>query len=157
MSTSAWTEAEWQERCGRLVEIEVSHCVSALVEYVLANDESGELLEGFEGFYVRECPSCGEDVAHDAENDCDDEHGFEAWECPYCEKHVDLDNADTRPQEVYEYWIVSEWLASKLAARGCVIHRDFFNLPLWGRCATGQAIKLDAVIRDVVRELHEES
>lgn len=63
---------------------------------------------------------------------------------------------DLEPQrhEIYEHWIVSEWLAAQLEQRGEVIERDFYGLTLWGRACTGQAILLDGVICSIYDELH---
>jgi hypothetical protein len=58
--------------------------------------------------------------------------------------------------EIYEHWIVSDWLASKLEQRGEVIERDFYGLTIWGRACTGQAILLDDVICSIYDELHPE-
>ena len=55
-------------------------------------------------------------------------------------------------QEVYEYWLVTPWFAEKLKAQGELV-AEFFNLDIWGRQTTGQAIYADAVIDDITREL----
>ncbi len=56
---------------------------------------------------------------------------------------------EAHPQEIYEWWLVSDWLADKL--------REFEQPVLameygtwWGRTCTGQAIKMDDVIRQIV-------
>lgn len=54
--------------------------------------------------------------------------------------------------EVYEYWIVTPWFVEKLKAQGELV-TEFFNLGIWGRQTTGQAIYADAVIDDITREL----
>ncbi len=54
--------------------------------------------------------------------------------------------------EVFEYWAVTSWFAEKLKARGELVV-EFFNLDIWGRQTTGQAISLDGVIDDIAREL----
>ncbi len=51
--------------------------------------------------------------------------------------------------EVYENWIVSDWLAKKLEERGETIEWDFYGLTIWGRCCTGQSILLDRAICDI--------
>jgi Protein of unknown function (DUF3768) len=65
---------------------------------------------------------------------------------------------DIEPQqtEIYEHWIVSEWLAGQLEQRGEVIERNFYGLTVWGRACTGQAIKLDGVICDIYDDLHKD-
>lgn len=64
------------------------------------------------------------------------------------------DEYDLEPDEleVYEHWIVSDWLQRKLAERGCVTG-DFAGLSIWGRCGTGQSISMDHVIRDIAADL----
>ncbi len=59
---------------------------------------------------------------------------------------------DPEEQEVYEHWIVSDWLQRKLADRGCVTG-DFAGLSIWGRCTTGQSISMDGVIRNITADL----
>lgn len=61
-----------------------------------------------------------------------------------------VDTGDYRP-EIYEFWAVSRWLYSKLGERGEHVF-ECGNHHIWGRAATGQAIKLDGVIRGIVRE-----
>jgi hypothetical protein len=55
-------------------------------------------------------------------------------------------------REVYEYHAVTTWLGEKLKAQGELV-TEFFNLVIWGRQTTGQAIYMDAVIDDITREL----
>lgn len=59
---------------------------------------------------------------------------------------------DPYTNEVYEHWIVSNWLADKLEERG-QITGDLLGLTIWGRCATGQSIALDHVIQQIAAEL----
>ena len=74
-----------------------------------------------------------------------------SWQ-DFCHAH----DLDPQRHEIYEHWIVSEWLAAQLEQRGEVIERDFYGLTLWGRAATGQAILLDDVICSIYDELHAE-
>lgn len=54
--------------------------------------------------------------------------------------------------EIYEWWIVSPFLAGKLAAYGQTVLDDGMNR-YWGRCTTGQAILLDRVISEICRDM----
>jgi hypothetical protein len=63
---------------------------------------------------------------------------------------------EPQQHEIYEHWIVSDWLAARLEQRGELIERDFYGLTIWGRACTGQAILLDAVICAVYDEAHPE-
>lgn len=60
--------------------------------------------------------------------------------------------AQENPNEVYEHWIVSDWLAGKLKERGETTG-ELFGLTIWGRTTTGQAIALDAVIAGIAAEM----
>ena len=52
-------------------------------------------------------------------------------------------------QEIYEYWLVSSWLCSKLEEAGQPVIPDEH---IWGRCTSGQAIVIDGVIRELVKQ-----
>lgn len=65
-----------------------------------------------------------------------------------CSEH----NLDYDYREVYEHWIISDWLARKLAEKG-EITGDFAGLTIWGRSCTGQSISMDGVIREITAEL----
>lgn len=62
------------------------------------------------------------------------------------------DESEECPVEIYEHWIVSEYLAEKLRRKGETVE-DFLGMTIWGRPCTGQAIKLDSVIREVWTDL----
>jgi hypothetical protein len=54
--------------------------------------------------------------------------------------------------EIFEYWLVSDYLLNKLRDKGEVVLEDYHGLNIWGRCTTGQAILLDNVIEDIYTE-----
>lgn len=62
----------------------------------------------------------------------------------------ELEREQDEPNEVYEWWTVSNWLCGKLKAKGQVVLEDE---NIWGRCTTGQAILLDGVISDICEDL----
>ena len=55
--------------------------------------------------------------------------------------------------EALEYWVVSSWLAEKLAEKGESI-AEVCGLTVWGRCTSGQAISLDGVISKIALETY---
>lgn len=55
-----------------------------------------------------------------------------------------LEQLDTETAEIFEWWIVSSYLLSRLKDEGECVIDGYPNL--WGRCSTGQAILLDGVI-----------
>ena len=61
---------------------------------------------------------------------------------------------DDEPEttEALEFWIVSEWLRDQLAAQG-ELTGALFDLPIWGRTCSGQAISADGVILRIAHEL----
>lgn len=60
---------------------------------------------------------------------------------------------DPYEREVYEHWIVSDWFADKLAAKGEKVDKDFAGMTVWARTTTGQAISLDGVIQAIWADL----
>lgn len=75
-------------------------------------------------------------------------HGEEYRE--YCEER----DIDPQTTEAYEHWIVTDYLADKLEAKGEMVLRDFLGMTIWGRTCSGQAILLDSVICDIYDELY---
>ena len=69
-------------------------------------------------------------------------------------RELDIDTDDFRDQ-VYEHWIVSNWLATLLKERGETVG-ELCGMTIWGRCTTGQSICMDNVIRCIIEELHTE-
>jgi hypothetical protein len=64
----------------------------------------------------------------------------------------ELQRLESEPQEIFEWWAVTDYLAEKLQQRGHPT-LDWHHLTLWGRCTTGQAILLDSVISDICEEM----
>lgn len=150
-----------QEQCGRIVEHEVYLCVTGMVEQLHKHEP--EMLEELDHMWVRVCDHCGEHLPADAENvdDYDDDDDLPgeliasgAYKCS-CGEFLDADQDGTEPVELYEWWAVSSWLADHLETHGHVVNRDCYGLIVWGRPTTGQAIKLDGVIVEITRALHE--
>lgn len=56
------------------------------------------------------------------------------------------------PNEPYEWWLVTDYLASYLRDDGQPIIENGFGT-WWGRCTTGQAIKLDGVMQRIARSI----
>lgn len=63
-----------------------------------------------------------------------------------------LENTGSEIRDVYEWWLVSDWLAEKLKSHGEVMVSDGWN-QYWGRCTTGQAILLDYVISKICEDM----
>lgn len=67
---------------------------------------------------------------------------------------ADSHSIDPHFNEVYEHWIVSDWLARKLVDHCEIVENDFHGLTIWGRTCTGQAIALDRVIQIIAFEIY---
>jgi DNA-directed RNA polymerase subunit RPC12/RpoP len=151
-----------QKECSELVHREVILCVTGVVNELTYHETT--IIYDCDNGQLLLCMECGEQLPADAKNeDIEDEAIIEqmdhqtgrGYECPSCQSWMDLDFCDAESQEVLEWWAVTEWLARQLASRGEVVHHNLYGLTVWGRCCSGQAIKLDGVIVDITRELHE--
>jgi hypothetical protein len=66
----------------------------------------------------------------------------------------DANDIEPHYAEIYEHWIVSDWLADKLAEHGEKVDKDFAGMIVWARTTTGQGIAGDAVIRKITDALN---
>lgn len=56
--------------------------------------------------------------------------------------------------EIFEHWIVSDWIADKLIEQGEKVDKDFTGLCIWARTTTGQAISMDGVMQRITAALN---
>ena len=145
---------------GQFVAREVLALFSYEMEAVLrasANGASNDdyplpTYEDIENMYEYRCPECGEGFAEVEKFDNDDmEKGKFLFRCPSCKAYFD-EEPENEPQEVFEWWIVTEYLYDKLKEKGHPV-LEWGNNYYWGRCTTGQAIVLDGVISEICREM----
>ena len=101
------------ERADRLIEREVLACQSGLVDELLKQETLGFDYGSIVGLYP--------DPTDWGEGDCEDWLGERAIEYPSSEEDDDRldelrdlvrDNAE--PEEIYEWWLVTQWMADKL-------------------------------------------
>lgn len=59
---------------------------------------------------------------------------------------------ESEPQEIFEWWAVSDFLFAKLMELGHPVV-DTRSCKVWGRCTTGQAILLDYAITKICAEM----
>lgn len=64
------------------------------------------------------------------------------------------DDLEPYQREVFEHWIVSDWLADKLAERGEKVDKGFAGMIVWARTTSGQGIASDSVIEAICAELN---
>jgi hypothetical protein len=66
----------------------------------------------------------------------------------FCDEH----GIDPEQNEALEHWAVSDWFAKKLAEHG-EMTGELFNIRIWGRCCSGQAISADGVIAEIAASM----
>lgn len=130
---------------GKFVEREVLTCFSYEMHEILSisceRSTHVPTYEDIENLYVGTCPECG-NIDASIETDVD-------VVCPYCKENVVYEQ---QPQEILEWWIVSDFLYKKLKAHGEPV-LDWGNNYYWGRTCSGQAIMLDDVISKICEEM----
>ena len=165
------TEAEIQRACASMVHREVYCCASSLVYQLAQNyglvshvDQHGkstDLAGIIEQAFELSCPiDDWEEAAIQAgyhflkggdwTRACENTEDIP----PYWDSAEDCcreNNIDPYQWEVFEHWIVSQWLGEKLQERGEKVDFDFCNLVIWARTTTGQAISMDNVIREILQ------
>jgi hypothetical protein len=145
------------------VDREVIHCASNLVYELSQQAEhfreyEDDLYGAFQGN-----PDYEEALK---QNDCEpftDEYGVDCWRdtrdgmtfAGTAQKACEAFEIDVYEytEDIYEHWIVSDYLADKLEDKGHKILRDFFGFTIWCRPTTGQAILLDGVISSICSDI----
>lgn len=113
------------------------------------NDETDELEDGFL------CPVCGcwHKTIAEARKCCgEDELVFKCQNCGKTVSEDEHNNLDTKPEEIYEWWAVTNWFGEKLKEQGCVVIESW-GKSYWGRCTTGQSISLDGCIINIAKDM----
>ncbi len=157
---------KWQERVRSFVEREIKLCVSHLVSELAGGElQSNKAFEEL-------LPILNSENFIDAANEKSTIEERKGWfenarseneegEAP---NYFFTDNDDAREfcsdqdissyeREALEHWVVSDWLARKLEAKGEMVLQDFCGLTIWGRTTTGQGIYIDDVINEIYAEL----
>lgn len=154
----------------RLVEHEVVYCVSSLVHHFAQHPEAIKGSEYSQDDIYDLCERRHdhterleeiEDELDDLESEADDaEEAEEGEKVAELRKSIkaleaerdELQREQDEPDEACEHWIVSDFLAEKLKARGEAVG-ELFGLTIWGRTCTGQAIAMDCLIGDIAAEM----
>nr|WP_157247084.1 hypothetical protein [Pedobacter panaciterrae] len=162
-----------QEIKGKFIDIHVKACVTGIVEFILkasytfddATFRYDELenhcyYEDNNGDHLSEEEKEEKLSALNARLEIAEQQMMEDPENPdrivahalIVDELYELESAEARYDEIYEWWIVSGFLASKLEEHGEIMLNDGFNR-YWGRTTTGQAILLDHVISKVCEDM----
>lgn len=108
--------------------------------------------EDVENAFEDICPKCGSSDIYKVPQEDKPSANDDCYECGSCGILDENENLDTQPQEIYEWWIVTEFLYKKLKALGHPV-LEWGNNCYWGRCTTGQAILLDHAIGVICEEM----
>lgn len=65
----------------------------------------------------------------------------------------DLENLDSEPQEIYQWFLVSSYFGAKLKEKGEPI-LEFGNSIWWGRTCFGQSMVLDHVVSEICEDMN---
>ena len=125
----------------RFVSREVLTCFSYEMDEIMA--EGIVTYDDIENCYENVCPECRSDDIHY------DEDG-ETWRCEDCDTLHDT--PESRPVEIMEWWIVTDYLHRKLSEKGQPV-LEWGNNCYWGRCGSGQAILVDYVISEICYDM----
>lgn len=158
-----------------IVRTEVHYCISYLVSTLANRPDDGPRLRSAAGDALADlcwqaielsCPIDdweeaaiqagwqmeGGNVVHksrDGNNTGDDEEYASNWR-----EACDISGVEPYQREVYEHWIVSDWLADQLEALGEKVDKDFAGLTVWARTTTGQGVASDSVIEAIAANLN---
>lgn len=141
-----------QERIENIVRNEVLTCQSSLVEELLRKEIVN--YDDIVNMYVDNSQEI-EDKQTELEELQEVEEPTEEQEkqIDKLERKIEeLEEEQENPQEIYEWWVVSNWLAEKLEEYGEPILKSDYET-WWGRTCTGQSITLDYVIERIVTDI----
>lgn len=152
----------------QIVNAEVYYCVSSLVSTLAngalsVNSRAEDLYTMAEQAFELACPiDDWEEAALQAgwtksgpdnwTKPCDDDSGIDP-EFNTAREACEFDDLEPYQREVFEHWIVSDWLADQLEARGEKVDKDFAGMIVWARTTTGQGIASDSVIEAIAADL----
>lgn len=138
-------EAQKQEILGQLVERDIIMNASMLVDDLLEVNKLS--IDDIENYYTFHCIDDGEELENVG--------GDYPWQCPSCGKvsaSPEDDGMESEPREIFEWWFVTEFMYKDLKNQGQPVMDTNYGY-LWGRCTTGQAIKMDYVIEKIAEEM----
>mgnify|MGYP003131799368 CR=1 FL=1 len=170
--------AEYQRDVSDFVDREVIYCVSTLIHNLLNTDNYGGVDEDEIFAVTQSAPDWESPAIEDGWEEKETEKGgtffyhkdsdtiatklnylCSGYIEEYCDDWQELcesQGLDPYYDEVYEHWIVTDWLAARLAERGECVSNDIHGLTVWGRTCTGQTISLDGVITSIYDELYKD-
>ncbi|RWA81482.1 MAG: hypothetical protein EOQ31_31550 [Mesorhizobium sp.] len=147
-----------------LVNREVGHCVSYLVStlgaagaYQPSRDMSDLAEQAFElAMPIEDWEEAAREAGWYETRDGWQHDGADDGEAAFAntaQGACEMEGVDPYQRDVFEHWIVSDWLADKLIEKGEKVDKDFAGLCVWARTTTGQGIASDWVIEQIHADL----
>lgn len=126
------------------------------IEQVGSNKELPDY-EEIENLFEYNCPECGNTLKECTPEELEKlELNEGAVICSSCGNTFGESclgsEIESEPQQIFEWWIVTEYLYRKLKEKGEPV-LEWGNNYYWGRTCTGQVILLDSVISDICEEM----
>ena len=137
-----------QDIKSKFVEKYIIYCQSSLVDNALSKGFFD--YEDIENRYIDNTEEI-EEIETEIEN-LEFTEGNDQKVNELYDKRDVLQEEQDEPQEIYEWWLVDNYLFNKLKDRGQPIIDNEYG-QYWGRCTTGQAILLDNVITEICHEM----
>lgn len=142
METTNFNSTTNQKIKGEFVKCGIFACFSYEMDAILkASAEGAKDLPSYddiENYFEDVCCKCGNSRPYS------DANGGEFCQCGGA--------YESQPQEILEWWIVSDRLKQKLSEKGEAVLEQVNNC-YWGRTTSGQAILLDHVISEICSEM----
>ena len=130
---------------------DILKCDSLLIGKLIEQSWTADRGSLAENFDVTDIENYYGDSTEAIEDFLTDHLDYDSWvSLPFDEKEFLAGGLgfDPQPQEIYEWWAVTEWLADKLIEFGQPVLKNDYG-QWWGRTCTGQAIILDGTLQKI--------
>jgi hypothetical protein len=145
MDKTTTARSDYQERARRFVEGNVLVCQSSLIDHLLGRgDVPGFTVDDIENLYDASADAITEYLSGALDTD--------EWRAqpPEARERLAQDHGfEPEPHEIYEWWVVTPYLAKRLQELGQPLLTNDFGT-WWGRTCTGQAVYADHVIGRII-------
>lgn len=149
-------DAETERALERFVEEEVRANVTCLINRLIDLGEEEYPIIAYDWQEAAEEAGWQKDATSGAITRWTEAEGHEeanSWQ-QACELHPYIEPVE---REIFQYFIVSSFLADELEAEGEPIVHDYYGQPIWGRTTFGQSIAIDGCIMRIYDRLFKQT
>ena len=133
----------------KIINVEILTLANELAEYHLYNDEY--LIDSVENFYYEFESRLNEETAEPSCEPCNECENIGVVNddgiCINC-----FDDSDIKHKEIFQWFIVSDWLYNKLKEQGEPVV-EIKGVNFWGRCGCGYSLEDEWCLKRIVKEL----